>query len=276
MGEFFAVEVFFHKLIVGGGDGFVYLFDVFLKGGKIAGDLNRFSVFVGYAVAGKQVDVCHDLMILHQGHDNGADGVAETVDKRLESIVEVGFVGIHFGNEEELCRALFFCNGIGLFISYRDPRFTRNDYDAGTRRAEALSHFTGKVKHTGSVDYIKLAILPFHRGDRRRDGGGSFLFLGVKIHNGISVGHLAESVGCAAYVKHGFAQRSFSLSAMAGDGNIFYSVCRILFHFEHPFKLLLKTKIAIITRNYYAVCSLYHGINIYARVFLFIYAFFYT
>ena len=222
-GELFAREELLEQLLVrlgdrladGGGQALEAVLDV---GHRDLGGLALGVVLVGLVV--DQVDVALDLVVLDDRHDERADRRPERALELLEHLVEVGVLGVHLVDEEHPRFAHLLGQLIRLFRAHVEAGTRRHGDQHALRRAHAFIHARSEIEKSRGVDQVDLDAAPAERSDRARNGNLAFDLLGVEVADGVAVGNLSQSIGCAGLKEQGLRQGGFAAASVAGNCNV--------------------------------------------------------
>ena len=223
-GEGFAFEIFFHELVAGGGNGFIEHVSV---GVELVGlghvDFDRLAVLVLVALVLGQVDEVTDLTFFDERDDDRAKLVAVDFLHGFEDVAEVGVLSVGLVDDEDLGQVADLGGVEGLLGAnvIRGALCVHNDEHAarGTCR---FGKSAREIEKTGSIYQIDFDVIPLKACNGALQGRLTFLLLRVIVHDGGAVCDLAETLGGACRVQHGFAQSGLTTSGMTRNCNVAY------------------------------------------------------
>ena len=217
LGEGFISEEFFHKLVSSVGNGFVHCRANFFK--AVVG---RHINFACFALCVKFKCLFCDHVYINIANRNGyrADAIAEFAFQAFKCFIEIGVFLIHFRNEKRFCFFSFGCKLPSFFSADKHAGFCGKSNDYCVSGAYSFVESAGKVKQSGSVDYVYLNAVVLKRSNSGGNGNFTFNFFRVKVANGIAVGNVAKTVGSAGNIKHCLRQRSFTIRTVTRKGNV--------------------------------------------------------
>ena len=144
---------------------------------------------------------------------------------RFKGFVKICIFAVASCNGKHSCYTSFFSGFVCLVGTYVIARACRRNYKYALGGANTFAHTARKIKKTGSIYYIYLAILPLNRCYCSRNRSFASLFFRIKVENRIAVCNPAHSVYKSCPIKHCFCKCCFSPRAVTGNRNIANILC---------------------------------------------------
>ena len=138
----------------------------------------------------------------------------------VEDVEEVRMLLVELGDIEH-CGKTGFCEVLpALFGADADAALRGQADQTRVGNAQGLHDLTGKVEVAGVIENVDLALVIFHRNDRRRDGILALLLFVVEVGNGRAVRALAQTGDRLGRKEHALAQRGLAVAAVTQQADV--------------------------------------------------------
>ena len=167
-----------------------------------------------------QIDQTNCLLALENREGERNDRSAEHLAQAVEDVEEVRMLLVELGDIEH-CGKTGFCEVLpALFGADADAALRGQADQTRVGNAQGLHDLTGKVEVAGVIENVDLALVIFHRNDRRRDGILALLLFVVEVGNGRAVRALAQTGDRFGRKEHALAQRGLAVAAVTQQADV--------------------------------------------------------
>ena len=225
--QFPAFEVFVHQFIIGLGNVFDQDIPIFFNrlghiGWNIDCFCNLFLIIVRIGFHGGQINHPGEAVLGADGEGAERDLPAQTLPDAFDSLFKIRPFPVHPADEEKTGKIEFIRVFPDLFrLKFDAPDGIDEDHRP-VNDSEAALRIKSEIGIARGVDEVDPVLVPIDMVCGGADGDMSLLFLRLIIHRRGSLVDAAGPIRLAGEIEKGFAERGFSRSSMADDGQIPY------------------------------------------------------